>query len=202
MVAGLCLAWQGGSCLEAGSLYVYTDAQGQPVLTDNLEQIPAAYRGRIRTVAGQEVAASATTQSGAEPTLRNKPTAGGVETMLSALAEKVSNHPIKGLTPYQTAVLIAAGVCWVVLLSVLFLSANPAVRLLSKLLMLVVGVSLVYQMFVGNGIPTGAAGSSQPASEQTLDNVMGRMRSKTEQSYRLQDDRTARQLNQTEQAVP
>lgn len=202
--AGLCLVWQGGSSLEAGSLYVYTDAQGQPVLADNLQQVPPEYRGRVRTVSGQEVAAPDAAAPGAETTVHKASASSGVtEALLSALAQRVSKHPIKGLMPYQTAVLIAAGFCWVVLLGLIFLSANPAVRLLSKFLMLLVGVSAVYQLSVGNVMPTsGATGSPQQASEQAMDNVMGRMKSKTEQSYRLQDERTTRQLNQAEQAAP
>lgn len=203
MIAGCCLVWAGGNPLEAGSLYVYTDAQGQPVLTDNLEQVPTAYRGRVRTVAGQEVAASDAAAPGAETTVHKAPASSGVtEALLSALAQRVSKHPIKGLTPYQTAVVIVAGACWVVLLGLLFLSTNPAVRLLSKFLLLLVGVSAVYQLFVGNGLSTGVAGSPQQASEQAMENVMEPMKSKTEQSYRLQDERMTRQLNQVEQAVP
>ncbi|WHZ14460.1 MAG: hypothetical protein OJF52_001298 [Nitrospira sp.] len=201
--AGLCLVWQGGSSLEAGSLYVYTDAQGQPVLADNLQQVPPEYRGRVRTVGGQEAAVPDAAVPGTETTVRKAPASSGVtEAILGALAQRVSKHPIEGLTPYQTAVVIAAGACWVVLLGLLFLSANPAVRLLSKFLMLLVGVSAVYQLSVGNVMPTGVVGSPQQASEQAMDNVMGRMKSKTEQSYRLQDERTTRQLHQVEQAAP
>ncbi|WHZ21949.1 MAG: hypothetical protein OJF47_001061 [Nitrospira sp.] len=201
--AWLCLGWQGGTSLEAGSLYVYTDAQGQPVLTDNLQQVPPEYRGRVRTMGGQEAVTPDVTAPGTETTVRKEPASSGVtDAILGTLAQRVSKHPIKGLTPYQTAVVIAAGGCWVVLLSLLCLSANPAVRLLSKFLMLLVGVSAVYRLSIGDIMPTGVADSPQQASEQTTDNVMERMKSKTEHSYRLQDERTTRQLSQDEQTAP
>jgi hypothetical protein len=41
-------------------------------------------------------------------------------------------------------------------------------------------------------------GSPQQGSEQAMENVLGKMRSQTEQSYRAQDARTARQLEQIE----
>jgi hypothetical protein len=51
-----------------------------------------------------------------------------------------------------------------------------------------------------SGMPSFEAvtGSPQQGSEQAMENVLGKMRSQTEQSYRAQDARTARQLEQIE----
>ncbi len=203
LMAGFCLIWQAGTCVEAGGLYVYTDAQGQAVLTDNLEQVPAEYRGRVRTVASGESPASGATTSGTDTMVRRSSASSGVlEDILAAVAQKVSSHPIKGLTPHQTAVVIVAGACGVMLLVLMVLSSNPAVRLLCKFLLVLVCVAAVYQMYVRN-VPSagGMAGSSQQVSEPATGNIMGQMKTKTEQSYRLQDERTTRQLDQAEQST-
>ncbi|MDP9133183.1 MAG: hypothetical protein M3M98_08625, partial [Nitrospirota bacterium] len=148
-MAGFCLIWYGASTAEAGSLYVYTDAQGQAVLTDNLQHVPAEYRGRVRTVAGGEPTSAGVTTSAAEPAAGSpSPSLGSVRAMLSAIAEKVSSPTIKGLTSHQTAVLIVVGACWMVLLLLMFLSANPAIRLLCKCLLVLVGLAAVYHLAV------------------------------------------------------
>lgn len=55
-VAVMCCAlWQGGAVgVQAGNLYVYTDAQGQAVITDTLQQVPLDFRGRARRVSEGE----------------------------------------------------------------------------------------------------------------------------------------------------
>ena len=123
--------------------------------------------------------------------------------MLTALAQKVSSHPIKGLTPHQTAVVLVAGVCWSVLLLWMFLSSNPAVRLLSKYLMVLVCVTAFYQMYFARTMAGDVVtSSSHQTSEQGMDNIMGQMKTKTERSYKLQDERTTSQLDQIEQPGP
>ena len=66
-MAWFCLMWHGGIAVEAGSLYVYTDAQGQAVLTDNVQQVPAEYRGRLRTVTSGEAPTAGVMASASEP---------------------------------------------------------------------------------------------------------------------------------------
>ena len=195
-----CLAW--GDWLEAGNLYVYTDAQGQPVLTDNVQQVPAEYRGRLRTVtSGESPADSAmapTTESAANS---SSPTSGVVQEILHLVAQKI--HPITGLTPHQTAVVIVAGGCWMALLLLMFLSSNPAIRLLAKCLLVLVGLAAVYQFVVGGPVSRGpVAGTAPQVSGQAMDNIMGQVKTKTEHSYRLQDERITRQLDQVEQPAP
>ncbi len=200
LMAWFCLMWHGGIAGEAGSLYVYTDAQGQAVLTDNVQQVPAEYRGRLRTVTSGEAPAAGVMAS--EPAASSPlPTSSVLQEILQAVAQKL--HPIKGLTPHQTAVVIVTGACWMALLSLMFLSSNPAIRILAKCLLVLVSLAAVYQLAVGgfSSVET-VAGSAPQASGQAMDNIMGLVKTKTEQSYRLQDERTTRQLDQAEQPTP
>ncbi len=199
---GICIAGYAGTTAEAGPLYVYTDAQGQAVLTDNLDQVPAAYRGRVRTMTGTDAPAAA------EPApvvtdSKNPSSSGVIANILSAVSAKVGSRTIKGLTSYQTAVVILASFCSLVLLLLIFLSANPAIRILCKLLMVLVGLAAVYQVAAVETPSLDAlAGPPQQGTGQAADNMLGRMRNKTEQSYRAQDERTARQLEPAEQPAP
>lgn len=202
LLAWFCLMWHGGIAVAAGSLYVYTDAQGQAVLTDNVQQVPAEYRGRLRTVTSGEAPAAGVMASASEPAASSTlSTSSVLQEILHAVAQKV--HPIKGLTPHQTAVVIVAGACWMALLSLMFLSSNPAIRILAKCLLVLVSLAAVYQLAVGGFSPAETvAGSAPQASGQAMDNIMGQVKTKTEQSYRLQDERTTRQLDQAEQPTP
>ena len=198
IMVGICLTWYGVA--GAGPLYVYTDAQGQAVLTDNLEQVPAEFRGRVRTMATAEAPPTAAPAPVAAATVSRSPSASGVvENLLNVIAAKVGSRTIKGLTAHQTAVIILAGVCWLALLVPIFMSSNPGIRLLCKFLLVLVGVAALYQVAI-SGMPSFEAvtGSPQQGSEQAMENVLGKMRSQTEQSYRAQDARTARQLEQIE----
>ena len=198
IMLGICLTWYGVA--GAGPLYVYTDAQGQAVLTDNLEQVPAEFRGRVRTMATAEAPLTAAPAPVAAATVSQSPSASGVvENLLNVIAAKVGSRTIKGLTAHQTAVIILAGVCWLALLVPIFMSSNPGIRLLCKFLLVLVGVAALYQVAI-SGMPSFEAvtGSPQQGSEQAMENVLGKMRSQTEQSYRAQDARTARQLEQIE----
>lgn len=198
IMLGICLTWYGVA--GAGPLYVYTDAQGQAVLTDNLEQVPAEFRGRVRTMATAEAPPTAAPAPVAAATVSRSPSASGVvENLLNVIAAKVGSRTIKGLTAHQTAVIILAGVCWLALLVPIFMSSNPGIRLLCKFLLVLVGVAALYQVAI-SGMPSFEAvtGSPQQGSEQAMENVLGKMRSQTEQSYRAQDARTARQLEQIE----
>lgn len=199
LVAGFCLMGQGGIVTEAGNLYVYTDAQGQAVLTDNLHQVPVEYRGRLRTVSGGESPAAEAITPGAVSEGDNPPSSSGVvQKLLHLVAQKVS--PMKGLTPHQTAVVIVAGACVAALLLLLFLSSNPAIRILAKCLLILVSLAALYQVAVGGSVSVGSvAGTAPQPSGQAMDNIMGQVKNKTEQSYRLQDERTTRQLDQVEQ---
>lgn len=198
---GFCLVGYAAVEAEAGSLYVYTDAQGQAVLTDNLDQVPAAYRGRVRTMTSTESAASAPAPA---VTDSNHPASTGViGDLLGAVAARVGSRTIKGLTAYQTAVVILAGCSALLLLTLMFLSGNPAIRILCKLLLVLVGVSAAYQLIaIQTPSLEALAGPSQQGTGQPVDNMLGRMRSQTEQSYRAQDERTARQLEPAEQPAP
>ena len=202
---GLFLAGSVGYAAEAGSLYVYTDAQGQPVLTDNLDQVPAAYRGRVRTMTGSDRSAPAPVPV-PEPAVAPRTGSlgsGVIGDILSAVAAKVGSRTIQGLTAHQTAVVLVAGLSALVLLTLMLLSRNPAVRILCKLLLVLVGLSAVYQvMAIGTPSLEALAGPPQPGATQPVDNMLGRMRSQTEQSYRAQDERTARQLEPAEQPAP
>ena len=198
IMLGICLTWYGVA--GAGPLYVYTDAQGQAVLTDHLEQVPAEFRGRVRTMATAEAPLTAAPAPVAAATVSQSPSASGVvENLLNVIAAKVGSRTIKGLTAHQTAVIILAGVCWLALLLPIFMSSNPGIRLLCKFLLVLVGVAALYQVAI-SGMPSFEAvtGSPQQGSEQAMENVLGKMRSQTEQSYRAQDARTARQLEQIE----
>ena len=198
IMVGICLTWYGVA--GAGPLYVYTDAQGQAVLSDNLEQVPAEFRGRVRTMATAEAPPTAAPAPVAAATVSQSPSASGVvENLLNVIAAKVGSRTIKGLTAHQTAVIILAGVCWLALLVPIFMSSNPGIRLLCKFLLVLVGVAALYQVAI-SGMPSFEAvtGSPQQGSEQAMENVLGKMRSQTEQSYRAQDARTARQLEQIE----
>ena len=200
IIVGIGLIWRGGTEAGAGPLYVYTDAQGQAVLTDNLEQVPAEFRGRVRTMATAEAPPTAAPAPVAAATVSQSPSASGVvENLLNVIAAKVGSRTIKGLTAHQTAVIILAGVCWLALLLPIFMSSNPGIRLLCKFLLVLVGVAALYQVAI-SGMPSFEAvtGSPQQGSEQAMENVLGKMRSQTEQSYRAQDARTARQLEQIE----
>ena len=194
-----CLTWQQGAFAETGPLYVYTDAQGKPVLTDDPQQVPAEFRGRLRTVVNGGASVTNVPMPVEESTVgKPTPAPGMIADILSLVAAKVGSRHIKGFTAYQTAVVIVAGFCWLALLVLIFLSANPAIRLLSKCLLVLVGLAAVYHLALGGSPPTGTVrGQSQQRSEQ-VDNVMGQMKSKTEQSYRAQDERTARQLEPLE----
>ena len=198
IMLGICLTWYGVA--GAGPLYVYTDAQGQAVLTDNLEQVPAEFRGRVRTMATAEAPPTAAPAPVAAATVSQSPSASGVvENLLNVIAAKVGSRTIKGLTAHQTAVIILAGVCWLALLVPIFMSSTPGIRLLCKFLLVLVGVVALYQVAI-SGMPSleAVTGSPQQGSEQAMENVLGKMRSQTEQSYRAQDARTARQLEQIE----
>lgn len=193
-----------GSPAAAGPLYVYTDAQGQPVLTDNLEQVPAAYRGRVRTMIGVDASAAPAPEPSAATSAVSHPASKGViGDLLDAVAGKLGTRAIKGLTPYQTAVTIVAGSAAVVLLLMIFLSPNPAIRILSKFLLVLVAGAALYHV-VAFEAPTleAVAGPPQQGSGQAAENVLGRLRSQTEQNYRAQDERTTRQLEPSEQPTP
>ncbi|MCW5798734.1 MAG: conserved membrane protein of unknown function [Nitrospira sp.] len=200
---GFCCLGYAGIGAEAGSLYVYTDAQGQAVLTDNLDQVPAAYRGRVRTMTGTDSPAPALVPAPAVTEGKKLPSSGLISDFLSAVAAKVGSRTIKGLTAYQTAVVIVAGVSSLVLLTLMFLSGNPAIRILCKFLLVLVGVAALYQVIAIDAPSLEAlAGPPQQSTGQPVDNMLGRMRSQTEQSYRAQDERTARQLEPAEQPTP
>lgn len=203
-VMGCCLVGYGGIEAEAGSLYVYTDARGQAVLTDNLDQVPAAYRGRVRTMTGTDspdpfMPVPAPAVAGRKPS--SSP--GVIGDILSAVAARVGSRTIKGLTAYQTAVVIVAGFSSLVLLTMMFLSGNPAIRILCKFLLVLVAFSAAYQV-IAIEPPSFEArtGPSQQGSSQPVDNMVGRMRSQTEKGYRAQEERTARQLEPAEQPAP
>ena len=203
-VAVMCCAlWQGGAVgVQAGNLYVYTDAQGQAVITDTLQQVPLDFRGRARRVSeGEPSTAGALTTELAPAGSGLRLPSNAVQSILRSIAEKV--HPIEGLTGYQTAVLLVAGTCVLALLCVLFLASNPAIRFLAKCLLLFVSLTMLYQLSIGG------AGSGRPRSDQALegsgqvvDNIMGHVKTMTEQNYRLQDDRGTRQLDQAESSTP
>ena len=200
---GLCFLGYAGVDAEAGSLYVYTDAQGQAVLTDNLDQVPAAYRGRVRTMTDTDSPGPAPVPAPATPGNTLSTSSGVIGDVLSAVAAKVGSRTIKGLTAYQTAVVIVAGVSSLILLLFIFLSANPAIRILCKVLLVVVGLSALYQVLAIDAPSLEAlAGPPQQGAGQPVDNMLGRMRSQTEQSYRAQGERTANQLEPPEQAAP
>ena len=170
------------------------------MLTDHREQVPAEFRGRVRTMATAEAPPTAAPAPVAAATVSQSPSASGVvENLLNVIAAKVGSRTIKGLTAHQTAVIILAGVCWLALLLPIFMSSNPGIRLLCKFLLVLVGVAALYQVAI-SGMPSFEAvtGSPQQGSEQAMENVLGKMRSQTEQSYRAQDARTARQLEQIE----
>ena len=201
-MAGFWLMWYAGMVVEAGSLYVYTDAQGQAVLTDNVQQVPVEFRGRLRTVTSGEAPAAGVMTSASELAPSGPlPTSSALEGILYAVAQKV--HPIKGLTANQTAVVIMTGACWMGLLALMFLSANPALRMLAKCSLVLVSLTALYQLTIGE-IPRAqtVAGSAPQASGQPMDTIMGQMKTKTEQSYRLQDERNTRQLDQAESLTP
>ena len=204
IMLGLCLGGATGTVAQAGPLYVYTDAQGQAVLTDNLDQVPAAYRGRVRTMTGTESPApSVPTPAPAVSDNKTSSSSGLIGDILTAVAAKVGSRTIKGLTSYQTAVVIVAGVCSLALLMLIFLTPNPAIRILCKFLLILVSLAAVYQVAaVGTPSLEALAGPPQPGSGQAADNMLGRMRSKTEESYRAQNDRAARQLEPAEQPAP
>ncbi|MEK6803462.1 MAG: hypothetical protein AABZ34_12460 [Nitrospirota bacterium] len=200
IMLGICLTWWGGMEAQADPLYVYTDAQGQAVLTDNLEGVPAEYRGRVRTMAAAEPPPAAAPAPEAAATVSQSSSASGVvENLLNVIAEKVGSRTIKGLTAHQTAVIMLAGFCWLALLVPIFLSSNPGIRLLCKFLLVLVGVAALYQVAV-SGMPSleAVTGSPQQGSGQAMENVMGKMKSQTAESYRAQDARTTRQLEQIE----
>ena len=200
---GFCFPGYGGFEAQAGPLYVYTDAQGQAVLTDNLDQVPAAYRGRVRTMTGTDSPAPAPIPTPALTGNKTSTSSGVIGDILSAVAAKVASRTIKGLTAYQTAVVIVAGMASLTLLLFIFLSANPAIRILCKVLLVVVGVSALYQVVAIEAPSLEAlAGPSQQGTSQPVDNMLGRMRSQTEQSYRAQDERTTRQLEPAGQPTP
>ena len=202
LVAGCCVMWQGAFGVQAGSLYVYTDAQGQAVLTDNLQQIPPGFRGRVRTVAGGESSPAGAATTGHESAASSQvPSSNMIQSILHSVEQRV--RPIQGLTAHQTAVLIVAGACVVALLCLLFMSSNPAVRLLAKCLLMVVCLTALYQLAVGGAVTLAPrTGTSQQASEQAADNIMGQVKTMTQQNYRLQDERTTRQLDQAESPTP
>lgn len=200
---GFCFLGYAGIEAEAGSLYVYTDAQGQAVLTDNIDQVPAAYRGRVRTMTGTDSSAPTPVAAPAITETKQPSSSGVIGDILSAVAAKVGSRTIKGLTAYQTAVVIVAGMASLTLLLFIFLSANPAIRILCKVLLVVVGVSALYQVVAIEAPSLEAlAGPSQQGTSQPVDNMLGRMRSQTEQSYRAQDERTTRQLEPAGQPTP
>ena len=103
---GLCFLAFTGIEAQAGSLYVYTDAQGQAVLTDNLDQVPAAYRGRVRTMTGTDSPSPPPVPT--QAVTGNKPftSSGVIGDILNAVAAKVGSRTIQGLTAYQTAIVI------------------------------------------------------------------------------------------------
>ena len=192
-----CLTWQQGAFVEADPLYVYTDAQGKAVLTDDPQQVPAGFRGGLRTVVSGGASATNDPVPVGESTVgKPTPAPGMIAEILSLVAAKVSSRHIKGLTAYQTAVVIVAGFCWLALLVLIFLSANPAIRLLSKCLLVLVGLAAVYHLALGGSPPTGTVRSQQ--GPEQVDNIMGQMKRTAEQSYRAQDERTARQLEPLE----
>jgi len=200
---GFCLVGYAAVEAEAGSLYVYTDAQGQAVLTDNLDQVPAAYRGRVRTMTSTESATSAPVPAPGVTDSKYPSSTGVIGDLLGAVAARIGTRTIKGLTAYQTAVVILAGCSALLLLTLMFLSSNPAIRILCKLLLVLVSVSAAYQLItIQTPSLEALAGPPQQGAGQPVDNMLGRMRSQTEQSYRAQDERTARQLEPAEQPAP
>ncbi|HVG01396.1 MAG TPA: hypothetical protein VM842_00830, partial [Nitrospira sp.] len=160
------------------------------------------FRGRTRTVTEGESSTAGPLATDQKSVGNSRPPASNViQTILRSVAEKV--HPIQGLTGHQTAVLIVAGVCLVALLCVLFLTANPAIRLLAKCLLLLVSLTAMYHFAVGGPASGGPlAGPSPQASGQAADNIMGQVKTMTQQNYRLQDERTTHQLDQAESSTP
>jgi hypothetical protein len=200
LAVGCCVIWQGAFTVEAGSLYVYTDAQGQAVLTDNLQHVPPEFRGRLRTVTGGESPAAGAVGTGQEPVASQPPSSNVIQSILHLVAQKV--HPIQGLTAHQTAVLIVAGACLVALLCLLFVTSNPAIRLLAKCLLMLVSLMALYQLAVGGAVSVGPLTGTSPQASEQVDNLMGKVKTLTQQGYRLQDERTTHQLDQAEPSTP
>ncbi|MBS0170769.1 MAG: hypothetical protein JSR62_10485 [Nitrospira sp.] len=202
ILMGIWLLASEGIPAEAGPLYVYTDAQGQPVLTDNLEQVPAAYKGRVRTMTGPDSPVAQAAEPVAAPPVAHTASKGVVEDLLDAVAGKLGHRAIKGLTTYQTAVTIVAGSAAVALLLMMLLSANPGIRILCKFLLVLVAGAALYHLAAFDAPSLEAvAGPPQQGSGKPVDNVLGRLRSQTEQSYRAQDERTARQVEPVESST-
>ena len=184
----------------AAPMYVYTDAQGQTVMTDTLNHVPAEYRNRVRTMIPSDQSAHSTKP--AAPSSVGRVTSAGEGSMsnvISAVARKLPPGFIKGLNSYQAAVVLLAGFFGVLLLLLTFLSQNVALRILSKCLLAVVCVGAVYHLYLGGESSerrSGAAatGAVDPASE----NVVQQMKHKTADSFKLQDARTTSQLDQVE----
>ena len=193
-----------GSPAEAGPLYVYTDAQGQPVLTDSLEQVPAAFQGRVRTMTGPDSSPVQPAEPVAATSAATRQSSKGVTgDLLDVVAAKLGTRAIKGLTPYQTAVAIVAGTAAVLLFLLMSLSANPAIRLLCKCCLILVALAAIFHAAAFEAPSLEAvAGPPQQGSGQAADNMLGRLRNQTESSYRVQDERTARQVEAAEQPTP
>ncbi len=204
LLLGIWLLACDGIPAEAGPLYVYTDAQGQPVLTDNLDQVPAAYRGRVRTMTGPDSSVTQASEPAAATSAASpQPSKGIVGTVLETVAGKLGNRAIKGLTPYQTTVTIVAGAAAVALLLMMLLSANPGIRLLCKFLLVLVAGAALYHLAAFEAPSLEAvAGPPRQGSGKPVESVVGHLRAQTEQNYRAQDERTARQVESTESPAP
>jgi hypothetical protein len=126
-----------GTWMEAfaGTVYSYTDERGNPVYTDNLQNVPEKYRKTVQQF-----------ERKAAPT--------SVSEKIKDFGSKLMSFRInmRGLSEDQTTVLNYAGGAAVFLLMVMYLSKeSQMIRLLALGLLIILGIGTPVLLYTGEG---------------------------------------------------
>jgi hypothetical protein len=176
----------------ASKIYSYTDDQGNFVASDSLENVPERYRSRAKEREVQDSGLPAQDARSAAPP-------SGFGAFLLALAERLPKAlTLPGTNAFQTIVLVAGGFAAVLMLAGMYLSANPAVRLLMKCMLGFLVVGATYLLYFSDLGERAATASGQPASGTFMQKA--RDSAKTQEAIHQQRAKEIESLEQPGQA--
>lgn len=133
--------------VSATTIYSYIDDQGTPVLTDNLESIPARYRAKVQT----------TEQAPKEPPSQSA--AIRLQQKVSGWAHRAGKGletftpGISGLTAYQSRIVTFGGLAAVFCLITRLLVRSQVVKFLSLWCLIMLGLTVPALFFTSQNAP-------------------------------------------------
>jgi len=150
----------------AKSLYSYRDYQGNNVITDNYDQIPAEYRSSVVTVEQEGEADSPSPQVSGRGS-------GLLQRVEQSIGKAVINVP--GMTHYQSHALTVAGALFLLCLTLRFMSNSQVIRFLSLWGLVMLGLTTPALIYFSQDGPLdilrGQASHNQNKQQEHLKHV-------------------------------